>query len=104
MFKKFTKDEDVASQSLVKSSVSRGIRNNLLEQMDNLDAILDQLLPKSKQLIIAKCSNHITLITCENEILFFNERDDPNILPHVQVDRGAIKFEDVFQKVSQLEQ
>eukprot|EP01117_Protostelium_nocturnum_P006659 TRINITY_DN2398_c0_g1_i1.p1 TRINITY_DN2398_c0_g1~~TRINITY_DN2398_c0_g1_i1.p1 ORF type:complete len:189 (-),score=63.70 TRINITY_DN2398_c0_g1_i1:53-619(-) len=101
---RFTKEEDVASQSLVKSSVSRGIRSTILENNPGIEDIIDDILPKKQQMHIAKCSNHITFITVDNEPLFFNERDGPyaptlrllhkypNILPQVQVDRGAIKF------------
>jgi len=59
---------------------------------------------KKQPLFVVKCKNHIGLVMMNNEILFFNERDGPyfptlrilhkypNILPHVRVDKGAIKF------------
>jgi len=104
MFKKFVQEESISTQSQVKSSVARGIRSAILEQYPCLKDDIDVLLPKKQPTQIAKCQNHINLVVVNSEILFFNERDGPYyptlrllhkypwILPHVQVDRGAIKY------------
>eukprot|EP01115_Flamella_aegyptia_P000859 TRINITY_DN1128_c1_g1_i2.p1 TRINITY_DN1128_c1_g1~~TRINITY_DN1128_c1_g1_i2.p1 ORF type:complete len:193 (+),score=24.96 TRINITY_DN1128_c1_g1_i2:42-581(+) len=102
MFKKFT-DDDLSGQSQVKSSVARNIKASIKAEYPALDDYIDEILPK-KGLQIIKCSNRISLVTVDNEILFFQERTDrffptlrflhkyPFILPKVQVDEGAIRF------------
>ncbi|KAJ1951748.1 translation machinery-associated protein 20 [Linderina pennispora] len=104
MFKKFNLQETMSGQNSVKSSVVRGIRTKLVEQFPELGPYVDEILPKKANLIQVKCKDHITLFAIDNEILFFQHFNDPitptlrllhqfpNILPHVQVDRGAIKF------------
>jgi len=104
MFKKFVKEENLISQSQVKSSAARGIRAILVEQMPTLAGIIDDIIPKKCPLFLGKCTGHINFIVVDSEVLFFNERDGPyyptlkllhkypDILPHVQVDRGAIKY------------
>jgi len=104
MFKKFVKEENLSGVSQVKSSVARKIRNTILEQYPNLQDKMDEIIPKNQPLFVAKCTDHINLIVINKQILFFNEREGPyypalrllhkypNIMAHVQVDRGAIKF------------
>jgi len=69
-----------------------------------LQDCLDEILPKKENFILTKCQDHVSLVVVNGEPTFFNQRDGPfyptlrvlhrypNILPHVQVDRGAIKF------------
>ncbi|CAG8694804.1 5868_t:CDS:2 [Dentiscutata erythropus] len=104
MFKKFNIKEDVATQSLVKTSVQRGIRAKILEQYKKLEPVIDEVLPKKASLVLVKCHEHINLLTINNEILFFQHFDGPyyptlrllhkypDVFPRLQVDRGAIKF------------
>jgi len=104
MFKKFSVRENVSGQSQVKNSVAREIRNSILQQMPKIEPFLDDILPKKVPTVIAKCQNHLNLVVVNNEIQFFNVRDGPyyptlrllhkypNILPKMQVDKGAIKF------------
>jgi PUA domain protein len=63
MFKKFTKTEDVASSTKMKSSVQRGIRQKLTEQIPLLlspsaanegSTILDDIWPKKVDLMLVK--------------------------------------------------
>jgi len=66
--------------------------------------VIDDIIPKKQPLVLAKCSNHVSLVVVNSEPVFFNERDGPFfptmrllhkypfMLRHVQVDRGAIKF------------
>jgi len=104
MFKKFIREENVISNSQVKSSVARGIRSSLVGQMHDIGEVIDDIIPKKQPLVLAKCSNHVSLVVVNSEPVFFNERDGPFfptlrllhkypfMLRHVQVDRGAIKF------------
>ncbi|KAJ2506124.1 translation machinery-associated protein 20 [Coemansia sp. RSA 2052] len=104
MFKKFNLQETMSGQNSVKSSVVRGIRSKLVEQFPGLEPFMDEILPKKANLIQIKCKDHITLYAVDNEVLFFQHFNDPitptlrllhqfpDILPRVQVDRGAIKF------------
>jgi len=66
--------------------------------------VIDEIIPKKSQLFIAKCQNHLNLVVVQQMVIFFNERDGPyyptlrllhkypDILPKMQVDRGAIRF------------
>ena len=75
MFKKFSVDENVSSNSAVKSSVLRGIRTSLVEAYPRLEPYIDDILPKKgKNVTVAKCSGKISLICREGEVLFFQER------------------------------
>ena len=69
MFKKFSKAEDVAASTKVKSSVQRGIRNKLVEQMPLLGqagaeaegetepaSLLETIWPKKEDLTLVKWS------------------------------------------------
>eukprot|EP00128_Syssomonas_multiformis_P016871 Colp12_sorted_trinity150504_noHs@18512 len=104
MFKKFTAKESVSSTSQVKSSVQRSIRADVIKQFPNIEEYIEDIMPKKTPVIVAKCQDHINLITVNKDILFFQEREGPyyptlrllhkypNILPHQQVDKGAIRF------------
>ncbi|KAI8621853.1 PUA-like domain-containing protein [Chytriomyces sp. MP71] len=104
MFKKFSLKESVSGQSLVKSSQQRAIRAKVQEQYPSLEAVLEDLIPKKAQIVVMKCHDGITIVSVNNQMLFFNHFDGPymptlrllhqfpDMLPRFQVDRGAIKF------------
>ncbi|KAJ3392136.1 Malignant T-cell-amplified sequence 1 [Lobulomyces angularis] len=104
MLKKFTVKDDVSSKSKVKSSVQRTIRSKILAQYPLLEPYADELLPKKDPLFLVKCKEQLNLVSINNRVLFFNYYDGPyfphlkllhefpDILPHLQVDKGAIKF------------
>ncbi|KAI8997449.1 malignant T cell-amplified sequence 1-like protein [Pilobolus umbonatus] len=104
MFKKFSFSENIASQSQLKTSVQRSVRNKLNEQYPLLETVLEEMIPKKTPIIQIKGHDHITFLSVNGEILFFQHFDGPyfptlallhkypHILPHLQVDRGAIKF------------
>jgi len=103
MLKKFSLKENLSGTNPAKSSVARAIRAAISEQFPALSGTLDEILPKKTPVILAKCANHLTLICVNQEVLFFQIRDGPyfphlrllhrypSMLPHLQVDRGAIK-------------
>eukprot|EP01096_Ripella_sp_DP13-Kostka_P014297 TRINITY_DN6416_c0_g1_i1.p1 TRINITY_DN6416_c0_g1~~TRINITY_DN6416_c0_g1_i1.p1 ORF type:complete len:197 (+),score=87.99 TRINITY_DN6416_c0_g1_i1:48-593(+) len=103
MFKKFV-PEDVSGESQVKTSVARGVRNKIVEQFPNLEAYIDDIIPKKAPLHLAKCPNYLSLVVLEDEVLFFNVKNGPffptlkllhkypEMMPSVQVDKGAIKY------------
>ncbi|KAH9812122.1 PUA-like domain-containing protein [Melampsora americana] len=131
MFKKFNLKEDVSSNTTLKSSSQRTIRSKLSTQMPYLLhpiqqssesnpiitnkteanktediqlTLLDLLCPKKESLNLLKCRDHVSILSCNGQLLFFQHFDGPyfptlkilhkypQLLPHVQVDRGAIKF------------
>ncbi|CAO3649914.1 PUA domain-containing protein [Cunninghamella echinulata] len=104
MFKKFSFQENIAGQSQLKSSVQRAIRSKLQDQYPMLEPIMDELLPKKTPIVLIKGHEHISFLSINGEILFFQHFDGPyfptlillhkypDILPKLQVDRGAIKF------------
>lgn len=105
MFKKFDAKDDIANSTVAKSSVVRSMRAKITEQYAHIEDYMDKILPKKDPLKIVKCHEHIELY-CNpaGEVLFFKQRDGPYmpslkllhkfpfILPHMQVDKGAIRF------------
>ncbi|CDS13875.1 Putative PUA domain-containing protein [Lichtheimia ramosa] len=104
MFKKFSFSENIAGQSQLKSSVQRAVRTKLQEQFPTLEPIMDELIPKKTPIIQIKGHDHLTFLSVNGVILFFQHFDGPyfptlkllhkypDLLPKLQVDRGAIKF------------
>ncbi|NP_957365.1 malignant T-cell-amplified sequence 1 [Danio rerio] len=104
MFKKFDEKENVSNCIQLKTSVIKGIKNQLLDQFPNIDDWLNQIMPKKDPVKIVRCHEHIEILTVNGELLFFRQREGPFyptlrllhkypfILPHQQVDKGAIKF------------
>ena len=91
--------------SRVKSSIQRGITNDLVEQYPALAEHMELVIPKKDPLTVCKCVDHVQLVVGEQgEPTFFQCRQGPfiptlrllhrfpDILPKYQVDRGAIRF------------
>lgn len=102
MFKKFGKAE-VHSRSNIKSSAQRGLKSNFVSQFENLEPVIDDIIPKKSQAILIKCEDKILLYSVDGEVVLFQTFKDlvphlkivhkyPDCFPKVQVDRGAIKF------------
>jgi len=103
LFKNFSVDENVSTQSKVKSSVLRGILRCIEEQYPIFAAGMEELLPK-KRMNVAKCQGHLNIILKEKTPVFFNVRDGPyfptlrmlhmypDMLPRMQIDKGGIRF------------
>ncbi|XP_016069548.1 PREDICTED: malignant T-cell-amplified sequence 1 [Miniopterus natalensis] len=104
MFKKFDEKENVSNCIQLKTSVIKGIKNQLIEQFPGIEPWLNQIMPKKDPVKIVRCHEHIEILTVNGELLFFRQREGPFyptlrllhkypfILPHQQVDKGAIKF------------
>jgi PUA domain protein len=104
MFRKFTQEENVSGITLLKSSAQKAVRRQILEQYPMLESYIEEILPKNTPIHIAKCHNQIDLVVVNNQPLFFTIHDGPyipvlrllhkypNMLPKLQVDRGAVKF------------
>ncbi|XP_058392608.1 malignant T-cell-amplified sequence 1 isoform X2 [Diceros bicornis minor] len=104
MFKKFDEKENVSNCIQLKTSVIKGIKNQLIEQFPVIEPWLNQIMPKKDPVKIVRCHEHIEILTVNGELLFFRQREGPFyptlrllhkypfILPHQQVDKGAIKF------------
>ncbi|KAH7107396.1 hypothetical protein BKA62DRAFT_740295 [Auriculariales sp. MPI-PUGE-AT-0066] len=104
MFKKFSPSSDIAGQTPVKSSVQRAIRAQLLGSLKIDAETLEQIWPKKENLVHVKCREHMSIYTLNGVPLFFQHFDEqiiptlrlihsyPDMLPRVQVDRGAIRY------------
>eukprot|EP00038_Savillea_parva_P018130 m.22481 g.22481 ORF g.22481 m.22481 type:complete len:186 (-) comp3991_c0_seq1:124-681(-) len=104
MFKKFVAEEQVSGSTHVKSSVARAIKARAVELMPPLEDFIDDLCPKKAPFHEVKCKDHVKIYAVNEELLFFQQRDGPtiptlrllhkypNLLPRMQVDKGAIKF------------
>ncbi|CAL8097888.1 unnamed protein product [Calicophoron daubneyi] len=104
MFKKFEDKEDISSVTNAKNSRAKAIRKRVCEDYGVSPEIMEQIIPKKDTLKLVKCHEHIEMFAdTQGEVLFFCQRDGPFIptlkllhkypflLPHLQVDRGAIK-------------
>lgn len=105
MFKKFKADENVNNASLLKNSVQRAIQNQIVETYPALTEVIDEIIPKKSMMTAKALDNEVQLLIINNEILFFQIKNDPNfyptlrlvhkypnMIPKLQVDRGAIRF------------
>ncbi|SAM73277.1 related to TMA20-Protein putative involved in cytoplasmic ribosome function [Ustilago bromivora] len=109
LFKKFEPKSDLGPATALKSSVRRVIRQKLTDQYPALakdeGALLEAAWPNKASVITVKFAReHIQMLISEKQVLFFQHYDDwylpslrllhmfPDMLPTVQVDRGAIKF------------
>jgi len=105
MFKKFSRSE-CSGHSQVKSSTVRGIRKKILETYPSMADEIDFILPKKTPVFELKWNGgqRTHIIVCQDEAWFFTVEDlpilptlrclhkYPDLLPKVQVDRGAIKY------------
>ncbi|XP_040428338.1 malignant T-cell-amplified sequence 1 isoform X1 [Cygnus olor] len=101
---KFDEKENVSNCIQLKTSVIKGIKNQLIDQFPVIEPWLNQIMPKKDPVKIVRCHEHIEILTVNGELLFFRQREGifyptlrllhkyPFILPHQQVDKGAIKF------------
>ncbi|SCN44603.1 cell cycle regulator protein, putative [Plasmodium malariae] len=95
--------DNISSQNLMKSSVQRSIKMTILKQYPKLEDFIEGIFPKKGPIFLGKCTNHVTVLIANNEILFFQIRNGPwipnlkllhrypFIMPQIQVDKGAIK-------------
>ena len=104
MFKKFDPEIDISNQIQLKQSIQKAIRTNIRDQYPSLAPYLDDIIPKKEPVSLIKAKDHLEVVACKKESLFFRKRDGPYlptlrllhkypfILPRFQVDCGAIKF------------
>ncbi|KAL4813685.1 P-loop containing nucleoside triphosphate hydrolase protein [Aspergillus spinulosporus] len=93
-----------SNRSKVKSSVQRALRQKLVEAHPRCEPYIDEILPKKAQLDAVKLPDRVTLYTIDSSPLFYQPLDGPPIphlkllhqfpdmLPTIQIDRGAIRF------------
>ncbi|XP_058018155.1 malignant T-cell-amplified sequence 1-A-like [Ahaetulla prasina] len=103
MFKKSDKKENVPNCIQLKTLVIKGIKNQLIDQFPGIEPWLNQIMPKIDPVKIIQCHEHIKILTVNDALLFFRQREGPFyptlrllhkypfILPH-QVNKRAIKF------------
>ena len=63
MFKRFVPEEQISSKSQVKSSIQRAILKKIQQQYDISEDLLNALFPKKSPFLIAKCQNHVNLVS-----------------------------------------
>uniref|UniRef100_A0A0N4VUB4 Queuosine 5'-phosphate N-glycosylase/hydrolase n=1 Tax=Haemonchus placei TaxID=6290 RepID=A0A0N4VUB4_HAEPC len=84
---------------------AKGIRNKIIETYPHIEPFLADILPKKENFKLIKCKDHVELLTDHNGVVqFLKTRNTewvptlrllhkyPFIMPHQQVDKGAIKF------------
>lgn len=85
--------------------MARSLRSKLTTQFPNLEAHIDEVMPKKTQVVQLKCADKVSLYSADEKILCIQHFDDDLVptlrlvhtlpkdtFPHVTVDRGAIKF------------
>ncbi|XP_055448924.1 malignant T-cell-amplified sequence 1-like [Psammomys obesus] len=105
MFKTFDEKENVSNCIQLKTSVIKGIKNQLVEQFPGIEPWLNQIMPMKGPVKIVYFHKHIGILKVNGELLFFFRQREgpfyptlrslqkyPFILPHRQVDKGAMKF------------
>lgn len=75
--------ESISNRAQAKSSVSRGIRQSIVDLYPGLEAVLEELWPKKAVVELIKCRNGATLVSLEGNVLFFQMRDGP-FVPHLK--------------------
>ena len=102
-FKKFG-PEEVSTTNQVKNSVTRAIMAQLVEQYPSLEGAVKDILDSKKLLVGKTRETQMQLLLVDGEVLFFQHRDGPflptlrllhkypQIMPRMQVDKGAIPF------------
>ncbi|KAL8429272.1 hypothetical protein Efla_005549 [Eimeria flavescens] len=103
MMKKFGPDE-VSGQTIMKSSMQRAVRAQIVEDYPRLQPVMELIWPKKAAPVLLKCQNRISIVALNGKPLFFQHRDRqwvptlrllheyPSMMPKMQVDRGAVKF------------
>lgn len=102
---RFAGKEDVGTTNVLKSSTQRSVRKQILERCPAMsEEAMEVLIPKKSSLFLTKCRDNISFIVLDGVPLFFQHFDGPliptlrilhqypSMLPHVQVDKGAIKY------------
>ncbi|KAG3292789.1 MCTS1 [Ictidomys tridecemlineatus] len=104
VFKKYDEKENVSNGIQFKTSFIKVIENQSIGQFSSTEPWLNQIMPKSKPVKIVQCHEQTEIFTVNGESLFFKQGEGPFyptlsllhkypfILPHQQVDKGAIKF------------
>ncbi len=83
--------------------MQRGLKTKFVSQFEDLEPVIDDIIPKKSQVELLKCEDKIQLYISDNEVVFFQQFDElipslkiihkyPSAFPSVKVDRGAIKF------------
>ncbi|KAL2872116.1 P-loop containing nucleoside triphosphate hydrolase protein [Aspergillus lucknowensis] len=98
------RDIPPSNRSKVKSSVQRALRQKLVDAHPLCERYIDEILPKKAQLDAVKLPEKTTLYTIDSNPIFYQPQDGPPIphlkllhafpqmLPSIQIDRGAIRF------------
>uniref|UniRef100_A0A2K5CYB6 Malignant T-cell-amplified sequence n=1 Tax=Aotus nancymaae TaxID=37293 RepID=A0A2K5CYB6_AOTNA len=93
--------ENVSNCIQLKTSVIKGIKCQMTEQFPGIEPWLNQIMPKKDPVKIVRCHEYIEILTNyyfldKEKGLFYPTvrllHKYPFVLPHQQVDKGAIKF------------
>lgn len=103
MMKKFG-PEEISNQTIMKTSMQRAVRAQILQDYPRLEPVLEGIWPKKAAPLLLKCQNRISMVVLDGKPLFFQQRDRqwvptlrllheyPSMMPKMQVDRGAVRF------------
>ena len=97
-------EEDLSSQTAIKSSAIRAIKQSITDQFPAAAAYIDDIIPKKAAVLDGKGKDRLNFVVVDGEPVFYRQRDGPyfptlrvlhkypNLMPRVQVDKGAIKY------------
>ncbi|KAM4660145.1 malignant T-cell-amplified sequence 1 isoform 3-T3 [Amazona ochrocephala] len=72
---RFDEKENVSNCIQLKTSVIKGIKNQLIDQFPVIEPWLNQIMPKKDPVKIVRCHEHIEILTVNGELLFFRQRE-----------------------------
>lgn len=67
---RFDEKENVSNCIQLKTSVIKGIKNQLIEQFPGIEPWLNQIMPKKDPVKIVRCHEHIEILTVNGVTIF----------------------------------
>ncbi|KAK2492518.1 hypothetical protein MC885_021910, partial [Smutsia gigantea] len=99
-FGRFDEKENVSNCIQLKTSVIKGIKNQLIEQFPGIEPWLNQIMPKKDPVKIVRCHEHIEILTVNGELLFFRQREGP-FYPTLRLLHKSVCFQAIMAEGKQ---
>jgi PUA domain protein len=101
---RFSVKEDISGFETVKNSVARKVKAELQDRYPTISDNIDEMFPKKENMLMYKSRDKVQFLVHKGEAVFFSSKNGPflptlrlvhqfpEMLPKLQVDRGAIPF------------
>lgn len=67
--------EEISNQTIMKSSMQRAVRAQILQEYPRLEPVMEEIWPKKAAPVLLKCQNRISVVALNGKPLFFQSRD-----------------------------